>query len=724
MKTDRLTARKTMFLWAWVIVFPMAPFCAKSDAASPETPQPAAAAPESSPAQPATASAPSAVLVKPPARVALPADAWTPDLVPEIVVYDFRQEDVPDGAVAEWKSRGVKPQTAKGKATKLPEMGGVLFSAGTTEGLSWPKDNRGLWLNRWWVVIARADMAGVAKDVPAMTVNGAAGGSMRRQPYVRFAGGEGKLQCLLHSPAGPAVQQADCGKSFADWNLVVGFRRGGQYHAWINGAKQPPVPFTGMEPNRDADSLSGLGVNEVVKTLAANVAVDCAIVGQSELNDAQVDKLVGWAHWRAGRQDLLPADHPYKNAPPRGLDANDRPELFTFDLDAWTKWVDVCNKTKKAHRGDPAPPADDGKGNDYSVVFFDDFKADSVVDDLTGGPSEIWYCPTHLSGINVSAQAVRKSDKPSCYVHDPRGSGTMTLRMLDVGGRWRSGAFSSVNKEGLGRSWSKGRFRIRCKFPRLAAPRPGFFPAFWSYGTEHLFWRTRNRVEMDFFEYDGRNGAWINTTLHVHAAPIPYDIPEIRQSPDVRYKLDGRELVPKNNFDPKIDIYDGQYHVWEFRIEDDFSYLVVDDKEVVRVPTEKWLRTKKYIMVDWALRAKERPAVAGQTYDMTIDWIEVQQRERDLADVPRGFRARPALSGARGAGRTITCAPNVEASQIEYRWYKNGEPIVGATQASFTEDANSAGKSLRCHVRAVSLLNQPEAWTAEIKPAGAAAPAP
>jgi hypothetical protein len=150
----------------------------------------------------------------------------------------------------------------------------------------------------------------------------------------------------------------------------------------------------------------------------------------------------------------------------------------------------------------------------------------------------------------------------------------------------------------------------------------------------------------------------------------------------------------------------------------------VDDKEVVRVPTERWLRVKKYILVDWALDAKKGKGkpVAGQTYDMTIDWIEVQQRERDLDDVPAGFSARPTLSDARGAGRTITCTPNVKASQIEYRWYKNGEPIVGKTEATFVEDADSASKALRCHVRAVSLLNQPEAWTAESKAVNTAAP--
>jgi hypothetical protein len=652
-----------------------------------------------------------------PARKTLAA--WSPDLVPEMVVWDFRQEDVADGPVTQWVARGVKPKTATGTATKLPTKGGVLFAANTTQSLSWPADSDAPWLHRWWVIIARARLEGVKGEVPILTVNGASGGAAHRQPYVRFAGtgSAPAMQSLLSSAESPALQQGACDRAFDKWNIIVGYRRGGKYFAWVNGVKQPPIDFTGMVACRDK-SRSFLGANGAGdgKTMATDMAIDCAMVGQSELSDAEVDKLVGWAHWRVGRQDLLPADHPYKNAPPQGLDASDHPQRFVFDQAAWDKWVKACSATRKATRGQPAPSLDDGKGNDYVRVFFDDFKTDTVADDLSGDPSAIWYCPTHMGNIiDVEAQAQRKSASPSSYVLDPSGSGSLALRLLNVKGRWKSGAFSSVNHEGQGRSWTKGRFRIRCKFPRLDAPRPGFFPAFWSYGTEHLFWRTRNRVEMDYVEYDGLNGAWLNTTQHIHAKGIiPFDSPEIRHAPDIRYKLAGMELTAKNNFTPPIDIYDGQYHTWEFRIEDDFSYMIVDDKEVVRVPTGRWLLVPKYILVDWALDAKKgkAKAVPDQTYDMTIDWIEVQQRERDLADIPSGFSGRPSLSGTRGAGHTITCAPYVSASQIEYRWYADGQPIVGATGPTLLENAVSAGKSLRCQVRAVSLLNQPAAWTA------------
>jgi len=55
------------------------------------------------------------------------------------------------------------------------------------------------------------------------------------------------MQSILNDPAGPVIQKGPYGPSFDDWNIVVGLRRGGQYHAWINGVQQPPGPYTGME---------------------------------------------------------------------------------------------------------------------------------------------------------------------------------------------------------------------------------------------------------------------------------------------------------------------------------------------------------------------------------------------------------------------------------------------------------------------------------------------
>jgi hypothetical protein len=98
---------------------------------------------------------------------------WSPDDIPEAIVIDFRQEDLKEDAITTWTARGVKSITATGHATKLPGMEGVRFSAVGSQRLSWNRDHTALWLNRWWLVIARADQQGVTGTIPVMTVNGA-----------------------------------------------------------------------------------------------------------------------------------------------------------------------------------------------------------------------------------------------------------------------------------------------------------------------------------------------------------------------------------------------------------------------------------------------------------------------------------------------------------------------------------------------------------------------
>ena len=60
---------------------------------------------------------------------------WHPGLFPEMIARAWYQEDLSEGPVAEWRSRGVKPVTAKQKSPslrpiKLPGRDGVKFAKG------------------------------------------------------------------------------------------------------------------------------------------------------------------------------------------------------------------------------------------------------------------------------------------------------------------------------------------------------------------------------------------------------------------------------------------------------------------------------------------------------------------------------------------------------------------------------------------------------------------
>ncbi|TIX37223.1 MAG: hypothetical protein E5V19_08805, partial [Mesorhizobium sp.] len=100
----------------------------------------------------------------------------------------------------------------------------------------------------------------------------------------------------------------------------------------VNGVKTAGQAIHALKPNL-MKSQSFMG--DVNNPMRADVAIDCVIIGQSELNDAQIDKLVGWAMWRAGRQADLPDDHPYRKSPPSAVDASDNPARYAFDSQAW-----------------------------------------------------------------------------------------------------------------------------------------------------------------------------------------------------------------------------------------------------------------------------------------------------------------------------------------------------------------------------------------------------
>jgi beta-glucanase (GH16 family) len=638
------------------------------------------------------------------------AHSWHPSLFPEMIVKSWFQEDLAEGEVSSWQSGGVKPVAAVQaelslRPTKLPNSGGVLFKKDTKQALTWRVDKDAPYLHRWWFVIARCNSAvnADANNVSVLCVNGAEGGSVHRQPRVCFNPSAGTFVSQVHDGKNKS-EEGRCSTDFGDWNVMVGYRRGFAMQAVVNGVKTAGQTIYALRPNR-MKSQSFMG--DVNNPMTADVAIDCAIIGQSELNDAQIEKLMGWGMWRVGRQSALPDDHPYRKSPPSAVDASDNPARYAFDSQAWASWAAVGKRTNQAHRGQAAPDI-----GGYTTVFFDDFETNTIVDDLTGAQSSGWFAPTHLTNIGGDAKAQRISKTPSSYIHDA-DSHTLSLRLVH-NKVWRTGAFSSVNNNGQGRWWGKGIFEIRAKFPKLSAPRPGFFPAFWAYGKEHLFWRTRNRLETDFWEYGGKDGTWINISQHVHKPTLAYLDPQIAAA-DVRRKIAGYPIDQSNGFPKAIDIYDGEFHTWYAQIEDDYTFFVIDGYEVARCATTPELAAQKYIMVNLGFGSGKGGSLPdpSETYDMVIDYIRVRQKESDLAKVPAGFGQLPELSGSASIGSTLSVQPNVPASLLEYLWYRDGIPIIGETGAKYKINASDAGHRIRCQVRALSLLDQPEAWTAE-----------
>lgn len=643
----------------------------------------------------------------------------------EMIATSFYQEDVATGLVPSWVGGGVNPKTASQASgplqpSKLDNQRGVMFSTGTKHNLTWATENESYLLHRWWITIARSNVGALTAGQTAnvFAANGNATSNTNRQPKVQFVN-PNLMGSAIFDTASRNINVA-CTNDVEVWNVIVGYRRGFVHQAIVNGVAGTSQAFHSWLANNSGGTLSFFG--DPTTNLNANVAIDCTIIGQGELTDDLIDKIVGWGMWRAGRPSDLPIGHPYRSAPPSGM-AN--PTRYIHNAAAYAAWETDLLANRFVNRGLAAPAI-----TGYSTVMFDDFVNPSVVSDSSAEGSNIWFAPTWLSGIGVFAGAQAVSASPSSYVHDA-GATTMSLRLLYNSG-WKTGAFASLTKNGQGRCWGKGIFEIKFKFRKngvdgaIPAPRPGLFPAFWSYGAEHMFWITRNRLETDFWEYDGLDGSYINISQHVHVGNISFSDPGV-VAPGPDRKIAGYPVSTATDpdFAGTIDIYDGNYHTYYMQIEDDYTYMVLDGEEIARCQTSAELAADKYILVDLAYDPAMGAAAinTADTYDMVIDYIKVQQKETQLAAVSAAFSARAAISGIARDGQTLSVTSNTTGSQIHYRWYRDGVPIVGAITNTYLLATADIGHKVRCYVQNLSLDTKPFSWTVESATVGIALPA-
>ena len=158
------------------------------------------------------------------------------------------------------------------------------------------------------------------------------------------------------------------------WNIVSTIRRDGRIYATLNGGdlvenpSNPDVPFTGA---------TQFAIGRIGAVTADNPewAYDLIAELQTELSDAILRKLEGWAAHRRGIQSRLPVGHPYRTKHPV-IDADDFPDNYVHDRVAWAAFGVSAedDPDRFANRGG-TPPAEPST----IVVFRDDFRADTVV---------------------------------------------------------------------------------------------------------------------------------------------------------------------------------------------------------------------------------------------------------------------------------------------------------------------------------------------------------
>lgn len=642
------------------------------------------------------------------AQTSAPFELWD---VPELIVNSYRAEDLPAGALARHPAWGFAPLDAAQPDPSLQpvmEDGAVTFTAGSGQNLAFGRVGDALRSYRWSLMVFRLDGGSTRADkVRLVSVNAStvAGGQTPRLDYDRARnrivaswrglGSDGTAHVAVS--AGPVVADGET------WNVVLTYRRAGRLYISVNGqtrmSRPDIVTLSAPPPQNDVQSVIGAEVGRGSPTWG----YDILVFGQSELPEAMVQVVEGWAMWRADRNADLPEDHPYRTAPPVMADVDMGPR-YHHDADAWAAlWERNPRSVREVHRGKRLPGIEG-----YETVFFDDFRENRIgrSDQIGNGQDVIWNAPGWNGGVGRAARMATPNRMPELYAHDPDAE-TLTLSIGNANGRWFASAIYSVNDDGQGYSWANGGiYRVRIRFPKIEGnPDVAYFPAIpWFYNLEHLFWRTGERIELDAFEFEGIDPRWVNGgSSHVHKGHYPGLFGHL--AADAPF---GKILSDKID----LHIWDGEFHIWEMRITRETTILGLDGVELARAETPPEHLERLYMIADYALKPGNEPD-PGHLHGMEIDWIEVLQPTEQLQLLPSVFRTHPQLTLSERRD-TAHCAPNLRAdvTDIRYYWFMaDGYPLGFGIEPSRALAPHERAEGLRCMVRLSGLAGQPEAWS-------------
>ncbi|MDF3131087.1 hypothetical protein P0Y35_17885 [Kiritimatiellaeota bacterium B1221] len=658
---------------------------------------------------------------------------WGIDIFPEWIATAYFQEDLEEGEVVQHLARGyIKHHGNQISPSYRPTQkdGAVAFAANSGQRLEVKGLRDARWDYRWCLLTFRIDAeSGNGNSTTLLELNKGNNGPGKSSPKIWYDKATGlNIQYVGATDTGLDKRIMTTDQLITDgegWNVLVCGTRYGQMYASVNGVPlttRTPQPARFASPEvRDTKTFIG---SEDRDNMAW--AYDALVFGQTEPSEAMVRKLTGWAAHRLGFASRLPADHPYVAQRPV-LDAEDFPDRFVHNDPKWNAWGESLKNHEK-NRANQGGPRLEPEG--FERVFYDDFRAKRL-GVSTAGTGDLWVGPGFNVAVGAKARLAIPGKGVDVYEHDAEKQ-HQTLSLIKQGKNWWASALYTVNDQGQGYAWTGPKvFRIRFRFDKLDPKKtpPGLFPAFWSYGTENLWWRTANRIELDWFEFDGKNGYWLNgLSSHYH---YPYSRGEgnifaKNTKSHKRFKMYGGELKTSKTKMP-MDIYawDGEFRTWEFVIDQDMTYVNVllpdgngGEKwvEVVRAGTPDVYLEEVDLQLDYALKTFD--GMDGiDRLDFDIDWIEVLQKTEEIEKVPAVFTARPELSGELKAGSTITCDPHLVdgISDVRYFWYADGYPLTYGPDNSYTLSEADLGKEIRCRVKAVGALDRPEAWSTILK---------
>lgn len=660
--------------------------------------------------------------------------SWALNLFPEWIMTAYFQDDVEVGEVASHSARGNSVRNATQSTTSLrpekeTEYGGIEFKENSGEFLTMSGQREARWAYRWTIFTFRIDAESGDDDTTVMVDINQGNASNKSSPKIwynkttglniQFLGrNENGLDKRLMTTKTAVVADGET------WNVVVTGIRYGQMFASVNGVS---LSTESAQPERYANSEIGNDTSSYIGDDSdGNMAwaYDTLAFGLTEPTEAMVRKMTGWAAHRLDDGNsaiILPNSHIYKSNNPV-MDKEDFPTRYIHDNEQWTAWGTSINSTDVKVNGGGSPVEVEG----FERVFYDDFRNDRVKASYSG-ESDLWSAPGFNTAVGASATLIAPNDTTNVYEFD-ESEQKQSLSLLKVNDRWKAAAFYSVNDLGYGYTWEGPKvFRIRMMFPEVAQAdlAGGLFPAFWSYDPDFLFWRTANRIEVDWFEFDGKNGTWLNgLASHYHYAAVDNIFAKSAESYKSYKAYSGQMTEAKSKIAGGMEFWDGEYHTWEFVVDDDMTYINVtiqdsdgNDQwvEVGRVSTPPTYLERLDLQLDYALRSSDGEPSSDRE-DFTIDSIEVLQKTSNIMELPDIFSSRPVITGDKTEGSTITCQANIVGiTDIRYYWYANAYPLTYTASNEYQITADDVGKNMRCMVKAVGALDSPEAWTESVR---------
>jgi len=658
---------------------------------------------------------------------------WALNLFPEWLTTAYFQDDVVAGKVAEHVSRGTIVRNASQSTSsyvpqKLDTGTGIEFDENSGQFLTMNGQRDARWNYRWCIFTFRIDGNSGKNDTTVLVDVNQGNTSNKSSPKIWYSKESGlNIQYLGLNTEGIDKRLITTKSAIiADgktWNVIVTGIRYGQMFASVNGYK---LSTATPQPDRFSGEWLSTTTSFIGdKNNKGNMAwaYDTLAFGLTEPSEAMVRKMSGWAAHRLSVSNNvvnLPNDHLYKNNLPV-MDAEDFPYRYVHDSDKWTEWGSAIKSSEVKANGGGTPVIVDG----FERVFYDDFRH-SRVKKSASGESDLWSAPGFNIAVGASATLISPDENNNVYAHN-ESEKKQDLSLLKVNNNWKAGAFYSVNDLGHGYTWKGPKiFRIRLMFPQIAQDDlpGGLFPAFWSYDPDFLFWRTSNRIEVDWFEFDGQNGTWLNgLASHYHYAAVD-NIFAKDASSYKSYKAYGGGLTEtRSKIEGGIEVWDGEFHTWEFVIDTDMTYINVtikDDEgndkwvEVGRVPTSPTYLERLDLQIDYALLSNNGNPTSDRE-SFTIDSIEVLQKTTEINKLPSIFKSRPALIGEKTEGSIITCQANVDGiTDIRYYWFANDYPLTYTASNTYQITADDVGKNIRCMVKVVGAMDMPEAWSAPV----------